>query len=58
MPIFEGLGASEVIWSADLLELGHGDPCNSKDTRAINVLETMEDPENGHVGIRASPPKR
>ena len=58
VPIFEGLSASKVIWSAVLLELWDGDPCNSKDTGVINVLETMEDPENGHVGIRASSPKR
>ena len=28
--------------------------CGSKDTRVIDVLETMEVPENSHKGIRAS----
>jgi len=36
-------------------EVVDGEPYNSKDTRVIDVLETMERPENGHVGIRASP---
>ena len=30
----------------------------SKDARVIDVLETMEAPENGHIEIRASPPKK
>ena len=37
------------------VEAGDGEPCDSKDTRVIDVLETTEVPENGHVGIRASP---
>jgi len=35
-----------------------GEPCDSKDARAINVLDSVEVPENGHVGIGASPPKK
>lgn len=50
--------ASEILWSAVSVEVGDEDPCNSKDTRAIDVLETMEISENSHIGIRASPPKR
>lgn len=36
--------------------MGYGDTCRRKDTRFINLLVTMEVPENGHVGIKASPP--
>lgn len=57
MPIFEGLCANEILWSAVSVEAGDGDPCNSKGTRAIDTLETMETPENGQVGIRVCPPK-
>lgn len=39
------------------LEVGSGDPYGNKDRRVSDVLETMEAPENGHVGIRASLPK-
>lgn len=36
-----------------------GDPCSSSDARVIvDVLETMEAPENGHVGTGASLQKR
>ena len=48
----------KVLWSASSEEVGDGDPCGSKDTRVIDVLKTMEVPENGHVGIRASPPRK
>lgn len=37
------------------MEVGDGDPCGSKDTRVIGVLETIEAPENGRVGLKASP---
>lgn len=37
---------------------GDGNPCNSKDTRVIDLLETMEPPENWYIGIRASRPKK
>lgn len=50
--------ASEFLQSAISVEVGDGEPCNSKDARIIDVLETTEVPENGHVGIRASPPKK
>ncbi|KAM9628635.1 uncharacterized protein ACIBXB_017819 [Morphnus guianensis] len=56
--MFEVLCASEVLWSAISVEVGDGDRCSSKDARVIDVLETTEVPENGHVGIRASPPKK
>ena len=40
------------------MEVGDGDPCSSKDARVIDVLETTKTPENGQVGIRASPLKK
>ena len=58
MPISEGQCASEVLWCALSVEAEDGDPCSSKDTRVIDVLISMEVLENGHVGIRASPPKK
>ncbi|KAK4827657.1 hypothetical protein QYF61_020429 [Mycteria americana] len=58
MPTFEGLCASEVLWSAISVEVGDGDPCSSKDTRVMNVLETTEATENGHIGITASSPEK
>jgi len=57
-PMFEGWCASEVLQSIISVEVGDGDPCSSKDARLIDVLETMKVPENGHVGIRAAPPKK
>ncbi|KAK4818516.1 hypothetical protein QYF61_014329 [Mycteria americana] len=56
--MFEGRCASDVLWSATSVEVGGGEPCGSKDARVIDVLETMEVPENGHIGIRASPPEK
>ena len=56
--MFEGWCASEVLCSAILVEAGDGEPCDSKDARVIDVLETVEVPENGHIGIGASPPKK
>lgn len=44
--------------SAVSVEVGDGDPCSSRGTRVIDVFETMEVPESGHVGIRAPFPKR
>ena len=58
MPMFEGQRASEVLWSSVSVGVGDGDPCSNKDARVVNVLETTEVPENGHVGIRASPPQK
>ena len=40
------------------MEVRDGDPCGSKDARVIDVLKTTEAPENGHIEIRASPPKK
>ena len=40
------------------MEAGDGDPRGSKDTRVVDVLETIEVPENSHIGIRPSPPER
>ena len=57
MPMFEGWCASKVLQSAISVEVGDGDPC-SKDGRVMDALEITEAPENGHVGIRASPPKK
>ena len=56
--MFEEWWASKVLWSAISVEGGDGDPCSSKDTRVIDVLETTEAPESGHVEIRASSPKK
>lgn len=55
-PWFEGMCANNILHSATSVKVEHGDPCGSK-TRVIDVLETMEMPENGHTGIRAAPPK-
>ncbi|KAK4823326.1 hypothetical protein QYF61_000928 [Mycteria americana] len=57
-PMFAGWCASKVLQTAVSVELGDGEPRGSKDTGVIDVLETMEAPENGDVGIRASPPKK
>ncbi|GAB0208309.1 hypothetical protein GRJ2_003296600 [Grus japonensis] len=38
--------------------VGDGNPCNSKDTKVVNALETTEMPETSHIGIRASPCKK
>lgn len=37
--------------------MGDEDSCGSKDTRVVDVLETGEASENGHVGIRDFPRK-
>ena len=55
MQMFEGWCASEVLRSAISLEIRDGDPCSSRDARVIDVLESMEAPEDGHIGIRSSP---
>jgi len=49
-PTCKGKCAHEVLRSAVSVEVGDGDPCGSKDTRVIEVLETTEVPENGHTG--------
>ncbi|GAB0183074.1 hypothetical protein GRJ2_000772700 [Grus japonensis] len=58
MPIFEEWCAGEVLWSAVSVEVGDGEPSGNKDARVIDVLETTEAPENGHVGIRSSRSKK
>ena len=40
------------------MEVGDRDPHGSKDTRVVDVLENIEAPEKGHIGIRASPLKK
>lgn len=55
MPVFEGQCTREVLWSSISVEVRGGDPCSSKDTSVIDVLETMEMPENGCVRIKTSP---
>jgi len=40
------------------VEVRHGDSCSSKDARLVEVLENMEAPENSHIAIRSSPPKK
>ncbi|KAK4824177.1 hypothetical protein QYF61_011474 [Mycteria americana] len=56
--MFEGRCINEVLQSAMSVEVGDGDPCGRKDARVMDVLETTEAPENGHIGIRALPPKQ
>lgn len=51
--MFEGRCASEILWFAILVEAGDEDPYGSKRARVIDALETVELPENDHVGIRA-----
>lgn len=46
-PIFEGLCARAILWSALLVEVGDEDPCNSKDTSTVHILEIRGTPENG-----------
>ena len=58
MPKFEGQCANKVIWSTISVEVGDGDPCGNKDTGVIDMIETTQVPENGHIGIRASPPRK
>lgn len=54
MPEFEEQCAGDVLQSAISVEVGHRDPCGSKDARIIDVLESTETPENSHPGIKAS----
>lgn len=42
IPIFEGGCASKAFWPAISVEIGDGDACGSKETRLIDVLETMQ----------------
>lgn len=58
MQIFEGQCASKVLQAVISVEVGGGDLCSSKEKRVIDALETMEVPENSHVGIGASPQKK
>lgn len=37
---------------------GDGDPYGSRDTGVVHVLETVEMPEDGPIGIRASPSEK
>lgn len=53
MSMFEGSWSSKVS-----VEVEDGDPCSSKDIRVVDVLETIEEPENGHVGLMVSLPKK
>lgn len=57
MPKFKRCCANEILWSDVSVQVGDGGPRSSKDARVTDELETMEAPENGHVGIRVSPPK-
>lgn len=50
-------GWCEILWFDTSVEVGEGDPCSSKDARVTDVSETVEAPEYGHLGIRASPQK-
>lgn len=54
--MFEGQCASEVLCSAPQWRKGI-EPRGSKDTRVVDV-RNHEEPENKHVGMRASPLKK
>lgn len=53
----DGEFISEVPWPAISVEVGSGDPYGNRDTGVVDVLETVEMPEDGPIGIRASPSK-
>ncbi|PKU49574.1 rna-directed dna polymerase from mobile element jockey-like [Limosa lapponica baueri] len=53
-----GWDVSKVPWSADSVQTGDGDSCSSRDMRVIDGLETMTAPENGQMGVKASPRKK
>lgn len=53
--MFGGLCATEVLWFGNSVEAGAGDPCGCKETGAIDELDTMEVPENGHTEVWGSP---
>jgi len=58
-PTREGQCVHEVLqWSTISLKAGDGEPCGSKGASVIEVLETTEEPENGHIGIEASAPTK
>jgi len=57
-PTCERWCAHKVIWSASSVEAGDREPCGNKDTRVIEVLETTEAPENGHIEIEAFAPRK
>lgn len=46
--------ANDVLQSVISVEEWDRDPCSSKLTRVIDVSETTELPENGHMGILPS----
>lgn len=54
--MFEKQCPRKVLWPAVSVEVGAVGLHGSKDKRIIDVLGTTDAPENGHVGIRASPP--
>lgn len=54
MAMFEGWCISKVLWCATSVEIGGGDPYGNRDTGVVDVLETVEVPEDGPIGIRAS----
>lgn len=56
-PILQGWRASKVLWYAMSGKGEDGDLGSSKDLSVTDVLETTEEPENGHVRIWISPPK-
>lgn len=58
MAMFKGWCISEVLWSPISVEMENGDPYGSRDTGIVDVLETVEAPEKGPIGVRASPPEK
>ena len=52
--VVKGQCASKVHWSTAPVEAGVGEPCGSKGTMDIGVLEITKVPRNGCSGIRAS----
>lgn len=58
MPVFKGWCASEVLWSDIPVEAEDGDACGSEDTKAADVLEMKEVPENDQEELQLLPTKR
>ncbi|RMC15922.1 hypothetical protein DUI87_08128 [Hirundo rustica rustica] len=56
-PVLEGQSAMKVLWSAISVEVGMKISVSAK-AQVTDTLESTETPENGHEGIRTSPPKK
>lgn len=58
IPMAVGQCANKGLRSDIPVEVGVGEPCDSKDTRDIVRNHRSAMPEKGHVGIRASPTQK